>query len=187
MDIDLVQKPEETTEGGKTPFEELVINESYKKTILALIQSHSAGPDSLKRRIQQGESVSMDIVKGKGRGLVILLHGSPGVGKTSTAETVAAHTKRPLYPITCGDLGMTASDVETALDTHFQLAHKWGCVLLLDEADVFLARRQAGDVKRNALVSGRYFLHLKGCVLLTVFYSIPKNARVLFRNPDSHN
>lgn len=24
---------------------------------------------------------------------------------------------------------------------HFNLAHRWGCVLLLDEADVFLAKR----------------------------------------------
>lgn len=166
--MDLIQKPREIVEGGKTPFEELVIEEEYKKTILALIQSHSAGPNSLKRRIQQGESVSMDLVKGKGRGLVILLHGAPGVGKTSTAETVAAHTKRPLYPITCGDLGTTATAVETALERHFKLAHKWGCVLLLDEADVFLARRQEGDVQRNALVSGKYSCRLESFVLLTI-------------------
>lgn len=165
MDVDLVQKPKEITEGGKTPFEELVIEEKYKETILALIQSHAAGPNSLKRRIQQGDSVSMDLVKGKGRGLVILLHGAPGVGKTSTAETVAAHTKRPLYPITCGDLGTTANQVERALEKHFRLAHKWGCVLLLDEADVFLARRGEGDIHRNALVSGRYSCHLKRLLL----------------------
>lgn len=27
------------------------------------------------------------------------------------------------------------------MESHFKLAHRWGCVLLLDEADVFLARR----------------------------------------------
>jgi hypothetical protein len=27
------------------------------------------------------------------------------------------------------------------MENHFKLAHKWGCVLLLDEADVFLAKR----------------------------------------------
>lgn len=36
---------------------------------------------------------------------------------------------------------------------HFKLAHRWGCVLLLDEADVFLAKRNKSDVKRNGLVS----------------------------------
>ncbi|KAI8228287.1 hypothetical protein K4K54_002356 [Colletotrichum sp. SAR 10_86] len=34
-----------------------------------------------------------------------------------------------------------------------QLAHNWACVLLLDEADVFLAKRTKTDVKRNGLVS----------------------------------
>lgn len=66
---------------------------------------------------------------------------------------MADHTRRPLYPITCGDLGDTAEAVERNLERCFQLAHKWGCVLLLDEADVFLAERNKTDLKRNALVS----------------------------------
>lgn len=39
---------------------------------------------------------------------------------------------------------------------HFKLAHRWGCVLLLDEADVFLAKRNKSDVKRNGLVSCKW-------------------------------
>lgn len=70
-----------------------------------------------------------------GKGVIILLHGEPGVGKTSTAECIADYTSRPLYPITCGDIGETADDVESNLEKTFQLAHKWGCVLLLDEAE----------------------------------------------------
>lgn len=96
----------------------------------------------------------MDLVKGKGKGLIILLHGAPGVGKTSTAETVAAYTGRPLYPITCGDIDTTPAEIEDKLWSHFKLAHKWGCVLLLDEADVFLAKRERGDIERNGIVSG---------------------------------
>ncbi|KAH0536897.1 hypothetical protein FGG08_006268 [Glutinoglossum americanum] len=52
-----------------------------------------------------------------------------------------------------GDLGMTPTQVEQTLELNFQLAQSWGCVLLLDEADVFLAERAKADVKRNALVS----------------------------------
>ncbi|KAJ5999284.1 hypothetical protein N7451_007094 [Penicillium sp. IBT 35674x] len=91
--------------------------------------------------------------QGKGKGLIILLHGEPGVGKTSTAECVADHTKRPLFPVTCGDIGDNAEFVEKNLERNFQLAHKWGCVLLLDEADVFLKRRNDTDLPRNAIVS----------------------------------
>ena len=83
------------------------------------------------------------------------MHGVPGVGKTSTAECVAAQTKRPLFPITCGDIGTNPRDVEERLDEYFDMAHKWGCVLLLDEADVFLAKREkGGDLQRNGVVSG---------------------------------
>jgi hypothetical protein len=39
---------------------------------------------------------------------------------------------------------------------NFRLAQAWGCVLLLDEADVFLAQRTSSDLERNAVVSGKY-------------------------------
>lgn len=45
--------------------------------------------------------------------------------------------------------------VERGLEYNFQLAESWGCVLLLDEADVFLAQRGERDLSRNALVSSK--------------------------------
>lgn len=44
-------------------------------------------------------------------------------------------------------------EVEAALQSSFQLAQAWDCVMLLDETDVFLAQRTVLDVERNALVS----------------------------------
>ncbi|KAF6829262.1 AAA family ATPase [Colletotrichum plurivorum] len=70
-------------------------------------------------------------------------------------ETVAQFYNKPLLPITCGDLGMTPGEVETNLQSSFQLAQAWECVLLLDEADVFLAERSQDNIERNALVSGK--------------------------------
>jgi SpoVK/Ycf46/Vps4 family AAA+-type ATPase len=43
--------------------------------------------------------------------------------------------------------------VEKNLHYNFRMAHKWGCVLLLDEADVFLAKRNKTDLRRNAVTS----------------------------------
>jgi hypothetical protein len=57
-------------------------------------------------------------------------------------------------PYYLGGLGDDASKVETALERHFFLANRWGCVLLLDEADVFLAERSPQDFVRNSLVAG---------------------------------
>lgn len=100
------------------------------------------------------QGITQDLIQGKGRGLVVLLHGVPGVGKTATAEAVALEYQKPLFVITCGDLGLTPSDVERHLTEVFRLAHLWDCVLLLDEADVFLSSRDNLDLNRNALVSG---------------------------------
>ncbi|KAK4177798.1 hypothetical protein QBC36DRAFT_125137 [Triangularia setosa] len=56
--------------------------------------------------------------------------------------------------MTCGDIGSGSQEVERNMEHHFNLAHKWGCVLLLDEADdVFLARRDVFLARRDVSVS----------------------------------
>lgn len=52
-----------------------------------------------------------------------------------------------------GDLGDNAKDVQENLNNNFTLAHRWGCVMLLDEADVFLQARDKMSMARNAVVS----------------------------------
>ncbi|KAM0552669.1 hypothetical protein ACHAPJ_007766 [Fusarium lateritium] len=52
-----------------------------------------------------------------------------------------------------GDLGSTADVVESRLETNFALASRWGCILLIDEADVFLEARQTENFDRNSLVA----------------------------------
>ena len=76
---------------------------------------------------------------------------------------------KPLYPITCGDLGSTAQEVELNLRKHFTLASKWDCVMLLDEADVFLAQRKNENLERNSIVSVflRMLEYYKGLLFLT--------------------
>ena len=152
LNIDLVQDIKASSSNG---FDDLVLPGDHKRIMQALVKHHTRGSRPTSGRSKTPTDFSMDLVRGKGRGLIILLHGVPGVGKTSTAECVAAQTKRPLFPITCGDIGTTATEVETRLESYFDLAHKWGCVLLLDEADVYLASRErGGDLQRNSLVSG---------------------------------
>ena len=151
FDISLV----EDIKYSNLSFDRLVIPDDHKKIMQALVRHHTKGPRVAAEIKGPDQEFSMDIVRGKGKGLIILLHGVPGVGKTSTAECVAAQTGRPLLSITCGDIGATAELVEIRLNTYFDMAHKWGCVLLLDEADVFLARREkGGDLQRNGIVSG---------------------------------
>lgn len=134
---------------GKDPgFEDLVIPEEYKRIVKSLVKSHALG-------LLNSKSQQVDLIRGKGKGLVILLHGVPGVGKTSTAESVAAFAGNPLFPITSADIGQSVQDVDQNLRSIFYLARRWGCVLLIDEADVFLEKRDRGgnSIERNALVT----------------------------------
>ncbi|PYH93980.1 hypothetical protein BO71DRAFT_326389 [Aspergillus ellipticus CBS 707.79] len=138
-------------------FSRLVLDKKHKHMIESLVAQHFRDKKSASDHSEQ-----VDIVRGKGKGLILLLHGAPGVGKTSTAEGIAELFQKPLFQITCGeaaltmivgDLGTTAKEVEKALETTFALANRWDCVLLLDEADVFLAQRTKEDFQRNGLVA----------------------------------
>lgn len=138
-------------------FKSLVIKEKTKQLIQALVSNHIEAEKST------------DLISGKGNGLVMLLHGGPGTGKTLTAESVAEIARRPLYPVTCGDIGTDPGRVETYLESVFHIGKTWGCVVLLDEADVFLEERSFENLQRNALVSVflRALEYYDGILILT--------------------
>jgi SpoVK/Ycf46/Vps4 family AAA+-type ATPase len=147
-------------DGDKDGFERLILPDGHKNIVRALVKTHVRRATADGSPAVNHSQREFDVVKGKGKGLIILLHGAPGVGKTSTAECVAANAGRPLFPITCGDLGgNTAQEVERNLEKFFDLARKWSAVLLLDEADVFLSAREKGDIRQNSLVSGKSMNH----------------------------
>ncbi|KAG8169560.1 hypothetical protein KVR01_000305 [Diaporthe batatas] len=145
---DVQSKDKSTNRVEEPAFEQLVLPDGHKNIVMSLISQYYRNRYYGRRGIDQS-----DIVKGKGKGLILLLHGAPGVGKTSTAEGIAEKFKKPLFTITCGDLGSTAREVEQALDLNFSLANRWGCILLLDEADVFLSSRTDDNFERNGLVA----------------------------------
>lgn len=68
-------------------YDGLVLPRNQKETVRAAVENHL---DEKKKHID-------DIIQGKGRGLVILLHGAPGTGKTLTAEGIADLLRKPLY------------------------------------------------------------------------------------------
>ncbi|KAL8949006.1 MAG: hypothetical protein Q9222_004846 [Ikaeria aurantiellina] len=113
-----------------------------------------------------------DPIKGKGAGLVVLLHGPPGVGKTLTAETFAKCAGKPLYVAGANDIGLEPKTAEATLRRLFELAERWGAVLLIDEADVFLDSRGSrgeADIYKNALVSImlRVLEYFQGILVMT--------------------
>lgn len=128
----------------KNAWNRLVLDEEYKDIVQAMVASYV------------GKTADLgDLVAGKGQGLVALLHGPPGTGKTLTAECVAENFEKPLYQVTCGDIGTHAGTLERRLEEIFDYATTWGAILLLDEADVFLQERDYVHLERNALVSSK--------------------------------
>lgn len=142
-------------------FDSLVLPDDQKAIVKALVESHTG------KNI--ASSTIDDVIQGKGRGLVSVLHGPPGVGKTLTAEGIAELLKRPLYCVSSGELGTNPAVLEQELNRVLEIAHAWGAVLLLDEADVFLERRTMADMHRNALVSIflRLLEYFQGILFLT--------------------
>ncbi|KAJ5629833.1 hypothetical protein N7528_003490 [Penicillium herquei] len=142
---------------NREAFQSLVMERKSKELIQALVTS------------QIEAEQATDLISGKGNGLILLLHGGPGTGKTLTAESVAEIAEKPLYRVTCGDVGTKAEQVEKYLESVLYLGRIWGCVVLLDEADVFLEQRSLEDLERNALVSVflRVLEYYDGILVLT--------------------
>ncbi|KAK0710017.1 hypothetical protein B0T26DRAFT_723802 [Lasiosphaeria miniovina] len=139
FDIDDVKE----TAWDETPYEKLVLPGGDKEKELILgFSKHRASNRGFD-----------DFVRQKGRGIIILLCGPPGVGKTLTAEAVAEKSKTPLYVLSASDLGTNPAKVDSALTEALECCQMWNAALLLDEADVFLECRSAVSLDRNELVS----------------------------------
>lgn len=108
-------------------FDSLHIPPDRKHLVRALVQDYVSSDDDFD-----------DLIQGKGKGLVFVLHGVPGVGKTYTAEAVADDIQRPLYILNSGELGDTPQTVETNLVAALKLSTAWKAIVLIDEADVFV-------------------------------------------------
>lgn len=140
-------------------YESLVLEPKTKETVKALVESH---------KYHAAESID-DVIQGKGKGLVAVLHGPPGTGKTLTAEGISELLKCPLYMVSAGELGTDSRVLEAELQRILDICHAWGAILLLDEADVFLEKRNMHDIHRNALVSIflRQLEYFQGILFLT--------------------
>lgn len=204
-----------------TAYSHLVYDEQQKDLILSFVQHHSftnvtpaaapALPDTTPSDSSStaNEDVSSntpkrtlapieDVIVGKGQGLVILLSGPPGTGKTLMAEAVADRTHRPLVYLQAEDLGTHAGELGTRLKRCLTMAAEWNAVVLLDEADVFMAERDPNNIHRNELVSIflRELEYFRGILFLTtnlyqtidpafrsrvslhlLFASLPRDAR----------
>ncbi len=109
-----------------------------------------------------------DIVAGKSGGTTVLCAGPAGVGKTLTAEVYSEIIKRPLYRVHSGQLGLNVAEMEKTLKETLIRAQRWGAVMLIDEADVYI-RRRSDSLSSNAVVGVflRVLEYFNGLLFLT--------------------
>ncbi|RDL41313.1 uncharacterized protein BP5553_01292 [Venustampulla echinocandica] len=141
-------------------FGQLKIPANSKELIQALATQHSS---------RENAHAFDNFVKEKGLGLIILLYGPPGVGKTMTAEALAELLHMPLFTVSAANLSHNSSaDLDTQLSKIFDVASHWNTLLLLDEADSYL-RRRSDNSQHNALVSVflRKLEYFTGIMMLT--------------------
>jgi ATPase family associated with various cellular activities (AAA) len=114
-----------------------------------------------------GQNVG-DIVRGKMSGVIVLATGVPGVGKTLTAEVFSEHIEKPLYSVQCSQLGLDVTAIEGSLQQVLSRAARWGAVLLIDEADVYV-RERGEDIQQNAIVGVflRLLEYYRGVLFMT--------------------
>lgn len=142
-------------------WDSLILATEQKLVLQALVTSHEF-PENARDEPEQ-----------KGKGLVVLLHGTPGSGKTLTAETAAEGAQKALISASMGELNRydLPRSFQLRLKQILTYATMWKAVVLLDEADVFLESRQEslGDGTRNALVAVflRELEYFSGIVFLT--------------------
>ncbi|CAG8717249.1 29613_t:CDS:2, partial [Racocetra persica] len=112
---------------------------------------------------------SLDPITNKGNGCIFLCYGPPGTGKTLTAQSVAEYLNIPLWILTVRELGSTPESLERELAKVLDIAYTWKAVILLDEADIYLEKRNTIDLVRNTMVG--IFLRLleyyQGVIFLT--------------------
>ncbi|KAH6716209.1 ATPase [Leptodontidium sp. MPI-SDFR-AT-0119] len=139
-------------------FKSLALPGNHKELLLAFAQT-------------QGDSAAQfdDVIEGKGKGMVVLLEGPPGLGKTLTVEALAEKMKIPIYRIASGQMRPNPDIIKSVLQDAFLMTKAWKGIILLDEADIFLERRSVNDLDRNQLVSVflQHLEYFEGTIFLT--------------------
>ena len=118
-----------------TPLDRVILSKKTQHQVEQLIHA-------VQKRRLVFETWGLNKHMSYGKGIVGMLHGPPGVGKTYTAEAIAYELSRPLMIASPHQLlSKWVGESEKALAELFSQAQCSNAVLFFDEADTFLCKR----------------------------------------------
>ncbi len=121
-----------------TSLEQVILPEEVRADLESLI---AAQPDLARRLDEWG----FDRVLHEGRGVVLLLTGPPGSGKTTLANAFAHRLRKRLLCVDAHKLLEVAKALEEQVDELFQEARLQDAVVLFDECEFLFGGRGSGN------------------------------------------
>jgi hypothetical protein len=163
----------------------LLIPAADKVFVSAMMQDHYDQQDTqLKLSSTRPAVLCQGSANPQSKALTILLHGHPGVGKTTAAEAFAGAHRKGLFTISCSDLGSDVETMEKKLLGTISLVKKRNCVLHIIELENLYSRQEKGDsLSKNALMSGKsetLSIAASSLTFLALFRSLRKYHGVSF-------
>ncbi|KAM0244253.1 hypothetical protein ACHAP5_006466 [Fusarium lateritium] len=140
----------------------LLIPAAEKKFISAMIQDHYDQEDiQLKAQSTGVVALGQGPIITQTKALTILFHGASGLGKTTTAEALAAAHHKGLLTVSCDDLVIDADTMKDKLLDAIRLVKKWNCVIHISELGNFLSRQDKGESPSKSALLPALFRTLK--------------------------
>lgn len=112
----------------------LILPEDQKNVLSALVGSY-LGP---------GSDSQIEIMRQRSPGLVTMLQGPSGSGKSSTAQAIADLYECPLYVASLDALSAVGKNLKTELHTIRRLARRWDAMVMLNGAGGHIRRSNGG-------------------------------------------
>nr|CAD7196255.1 unnamed protein product [Timema douglasi] len=118
----------------------------------------------LEERLRDIAIATKNTKRNKGMYRNILMHGSPGTGKTMFAKKLALHSGMDFAIMTGGDVAPMGREGVTAIHKVFDWAgsSRRGLLLFVDEADAFLRKRSSETISEDLRATLNAFLYRTG-------------------------
>lgn len=109
---------------NENAWKHIVLDESSKDVIEGVVGSFDFSKEAIADEEQTG--------------LVVLLHGPSGTGKTATVEAIAEHFRRPLYSLAACSLPLDMTLLVDTLTSRLDAARSWNAIVLIEAGDILM-------------------------------------------------